>query len=268
MNNKNLKTSSNGAYSPLYYDIAFDFRDIPKQTDFLEKVYEKFNDSSLNSILELGCGPGYFVEEFAKRGKRSVGLDLSPEMVKYSQDRLEKAGVKGELITGDMMDFSLSTPVDMAFLMMDSISHILSPDDFIKHLKSVAKSLNDGGIYFVECAHPSDNFKGDCRVKNSWVMERDGVKVETTWGDPGDSEDHIQQLTMTTVTLKVNEKGREFEIKEVLPQRYYFTDEIKAYARLSGVFEIVDWYGSMDINQPFDNTKKSWRMNIVLKKKS
>ncbi len=255
-------------YTPLYYDIAFNFRDISKQSDFLEDVYEKYTGRKLDSIIELGCGPAYFVREFAKRGKRSIGLDISAQMTEYAKSLLNREGLEAEVITGDMLDFSLDSPVDMAILMMDSLSHILSPGDFIRHLRSVARNLSDGGIYLLECSHPSDNMAGDKKVKNSWKMEREGIAVETTWGYPGDVEDHIRQRVMTTTTLNIRDNGRELEIREVIPQRYYFYDEICAYVSLSGVLEMAGSYGEMNINQPFDNSKESWRMNIVLRKNS
>lgn len=263
----NNKTIDSGIYTPLYYDIAFDFRDIPKQADFLEEVFEKFAGRKLSSIIELGCGPAYFVREFGKRGKRSIGLDISPQMTEYAKMLLNRDGLKAEVITGDMLDFSLDSPVDMAVLMMDSISHILSPPDFIRHLKCVASNLSEGGIYLLECSHPSDNMAGDKRAQNSWKMERDGISVETYWGAPGDVEDHIRQTTMTTTTLKVRDYSGEKEIREVIPQRYYFYDEIWAYTELSGVSEIVEVFGDVNIGQPFDNSKKSWRMVPVLRKK-
>ena len=262
------ETHNSGVYTPLYYDIAFDFRDIPKQADFLEEVFEKFAGRKMNSIIELGCGPAYFVREFAKRGKRSIGLDISPQMTEYAEKLLRDESLEAEVITGDMLDFSLSSPVDMAILMMDSLSHILTPDDFIRHLQSTASNLSEGGIYLLECAHPADNMAGDKRVKSSWKMERDGVSVETCWGYPEDVEDHITQTVMTTTTLNVRDNGRVMEIREVIPQRYYFYDEICAYVKLSGVLEMAGSFGEMNINQPFDNSKKSWRMNLVLRKKN
>jgi len=249
-----------------YYEIAFDFRDIPKQADFLEQIFEKFSGGKMKSVIELGCGPGYFVEEFAQRGKRAIGLDIAPKMVEYTGKKLARKNLKAELLVGDMLDYSISAPVDMALLMMDSVSHILTPEDFIGHLKSVAGNLTDSGIYFIEFSHPGDDLKNDKRAKNSWKMERDGIIVETTWGLPGDFTDPITQVTDTTITMDISENGKTFGIRNNFPQRFYMAQEVLAYVKLSRAFEFMEWYGGFDINQPFDNSKKSWRMNVVLKK--
>ena len=39
------------------------------------------------NALEIGCGTGAFARELAKRAKRVVGLDLSPEMIRVARSR-------------------------------------------------------------------------------------------------------------------------------------------------------------------------------------
>jgi len=252
---------------PKYYDIAFDFRNIKKQSDFLENVFEKFSKRQLNSIIELGCGPGYFVSEFAKRKKRSLGLDISGEMVRYARQRLDDPGLKGEVFQGDMISFSIPSPVDMAILMLDSVAHILTMDDFLIHLKCVADSLCDGGIYFIEFTHPGDVLQQEGRASNKWVSSRGDIEVDNTWGLASDFEDSITQITQTTVVLKIRDSGKIIEYTDSFPQKSYLAQEVRALISLSEHFDFLDWFGGFDINQPFDNSKKSWRMNVVMRKK-
>ena len=37
-------------------------------------------------VIDIGCGPGRFVAEFAKTAKYVTGTDLSPNMLDYAQD--------------------------------------------------------------------------------------------------------------------------------------------------------------------------------------
>jgi len=253
---------------PLYYDIAFDFRHIPRQSDFLEEVFRDITGRELESILDLGCGPGYYVEEFAKRGKRSTGIDISPEMIEYARRKISGQHLTTELIVGDFLDFSLHDPVDMAILMLDSASYILTNDSFIKHLECVASNLNHGGLYFIEFPHPADVIKGEQRLKNHWVTQRNGIVVETNWGFPSDRVDTISQVTQTTVSMRITDRGETFEERETSPQKFYMAQEILAIVRLSGVFEFINWYGDFKISQPLDNSPESKMMNVVLRKRS
>ena len=63
---------------PQIYDIAFDFRDVPGEVDFLLEAYSRHLGRRAKSAIELACGPGYHVREMARRGIVSDGLDREP----------------------------------------------------------------------------------------------------------------------------------------------------------------------------------------------
>ena len=50
------------------------------------------------------------------------------------------------------------------------------------------------------------------------------------------------------------------------PLRLLLPQELRALVALSGAFVPVGWYGDLDLAQPFDDTERSWRMIVVLKK--
>lgn len=105
------------------------------------------------------------------------------------------------------------------------------------------------------------------KTSNEWTSERDGIIVETGWGIPSDEADPLTQITLTTVTMKINTGDEEFEIKNIMPQKSYLAQELFALIKLSGLFEFAGWYGDFDIKRPLDKSRESWRMNIVLRKK-
>ncbi|WP_425059988.1 Ubiquinone biosynthesis O-methyltransferase, mitochondrial [Sporomusa carbonis] len=41
-------------------------------------------------ILDIGCGPGKYALEFAKKVKTVVGIDISPRMIQYAQDNAQR----------------------------------------------------------------------------------------------------------------------------------------------------------------------------------
>ncbi|MDI3477268.1 MAG: hypothetical protein PWQ59_793 [Thermoanaerobacterium sp.] len=44
-------------------------------------------------VLDIGCGPGRYSMEFARRAKRVTGLDISPKMIQYAMENGKKAGL-------------------------------------------------------------------------------------------------------------------------------------------------------------------------------
>jgi ubiquinone/menaquinone biosynthesis C-methylase UbiE len=57
-------------------------------------LVEKLAVSSEDVVMDFGCGPGFFTVELAKKARRVVAVDLSPEMLKKAQNKAAKAGVK------------------------------------------------------------------------------------------------------------------------------------------------------------------------------
>ena len=58
------------------------------------ELIEKLTINPNDVIMDFGCGPGYYTIELAKKAKRVMAVDLSPEMLKKAQNKAEKAGVK------------------------------------------------------------------------------------------------------------------------------------------------------------------------------
>jgi SAM-dependent methyltransferase len=60
--------------------------DFDARKDKLLKFFEErgiFNDE--NKILDIGCGPGRYSSEFAKRAKKVTGIDISAKMIQYAK---------------------------------------------------------------------------------------------------------------------------------------------------------------------------------------
>jgi SAM-dependent methyltransferase len=45
-----------------------------------------------STVLDVGCGPGKFVLEFAKKARHVVGVDISPKMLEYAKENSVAAG--------------------------------------------------------------------------------------------------------------------------------------------------------------------------------
>ena len=60
-----------------YYDIAFDFKDIPKECSFLKELAIKHLNHPLTSFIEFGAGPALHREAQHSGRKGSIGLTKS-----------------------------------------------------------------------------------------------------------------------------------------------------------------------------------------------
>ncbi len=79
-------------------------------------------------ILDAGCGSGAMSIELAQRGADVLGIDLSPEIVRFGTENLPEitGGGTVELTSGDMLDPALGN--FHAVVAMDSVIHYQTAD--------------------------------------------------------------------------------------------------------------------------------------------
>ena len=224
---------------PLYYEIAFDFTDLKKQVDLFERFIRRYSQIQVKRFLDIGCGPGLQPREIVQRGYQAVGLDRSSRMLQYLKQKVEETGHTIDTVKADMMNFRLKQKVDFAFIMMGTISYVASNEDMLSHLNAVARCLKRGGLYLIE------NFRldwssGELFGEGSWMMERDGISVKTTYGVK--LKDAITQQLTETMILRVNDHGRKLVLKEVGPTKLIFPQELLTLIELNGCFEFLGWF--------------------------
>ncbi|BCX03573.1 MAG: hypothetical protein KatS3mg053_1511 [Candidatus Roseilinea sp.] len=258
------------------YDIAFSDRDFVEECNFLEwclRAHGHITASASPSFLELACGPARHAREFARRGWRAVALDLSPDMLDYACQGAKHDGVFLETVAANMADFTLDQPVALAANLMESLSHLVTNEQVVAHLRSVSRSLLPGGVFVIEMAHPSTIWRDS--LPNTWLSrstdapyfaDEPYTEVEVLFGAADDPYDWITQQWLVTARLTIREAGRPERIVEHRhPHRWYQAQELKALIDLSGAFSEAWWYGDMLIPPPpLDNDSE--RMVIVLRK--
>jgi SAM-dependent methyltransferase len=167
-----------------------------------------------------------------------VGLDKSREMLQYLHEKAKEVGLKIETIQADMTNFRLDKKADFAFIMMGSFA-FKSNDDMLKHLNSVAASLKSGGLYFIQ--NFGVNWKVDWTKPQTqtWQMERDGIKVKTTYETI--VKDTINQIIAEKITLEVNDRRRKGIFAHQKDVKLIFPQEFKLLIRINKKFEFLGW---------------------------
>lgn len=108
--------------NPFYYGVAFGFRNIAKEVDFLEECIKRFSKIRVKRVLDIGCGPSPYMLELVKRGYSFAGLDIGRAMLDYSLEKASMAGVEIEVIHADMRNFRVKESFDFAFCMLCSLN--------------------------------------------------------------------------------------------------------------------------------------------------
>jgi SAM-dependent methyltransferase len=254
---------------PELYEAACAYRDIRGEVNALLRWTGKYRNSDtgpLRSVLELAAGPAEHARELARRGLDATTLDLSPAMCARARELAAADGIPLTVVQADMRDFSIGRQFDLAITMLNSLCHLLTLDDLLQHLASMARHLAPGSLYIAELAHPADFFAAERRTSSEWSSEVGGGTVTVRWGGGTDEIDPITQITREHVNVTYHKRGGSVRtVTDVVPNRFWTATELAAAIRLAGGFAQVATYGDFDTDTSVE-APDAWRMILVLRR--
>jgi SAM-dependent methyltransferase len=256
---------------PEFYAAACAYRDVPADADALLRWWGKHSGASAalpRSVLELAAGPAEHARELAGRGVAATALDINPAMCAWARAQAARAGRQLTVVEADMRDFAIpdAAPFELAITMLNSLCHLMTLDDMVAHLASVARYVAGDGLYIIELAHPADFLSREPRTSSDWVTPIDGGSVTVRWGGSRDRIDPVTQVTMEHVTVTYRKAdGSVRTVTDLVPNRFWTATEVDAAIRLAGGFTIAARYGDFDGDISLD-APGAWRMVFVLRR--
>jgi SAM-dependent methyltransferase len=238
----------------VYYDVIFK-RDVGPEIDFLISLFRRHRGRVPSSVLDLGCGPGYHARGFARRGIAACGFDRSPEMLRFAREEAAKEGATVDWRIGDMREFRLAAPVDLAVCLFDSIDGLRTIDDFVAHLRAVAANLVPDGLYVIGQSHQRDTpiiGYGPFHYE----AERNGCRVTLDWATDVRT-DTLTQTAEVEIVMRVDDNGVESGFRHRTIESFATPLFLVAVARLSGALEAFEWYGDFRLDRPYDDSPAS-----------
>ncbi|HEV8586302.1 MAG TPA: class I SAM-dependent methyltransferase [Methylomirabilota bacterium] len=248
--------------APRYYEIAFDMNR-KGEVDFLVHAFKRYAKRPVRRVLDIACGTGPHLARLADRGYRMVGLDLSAKNIQFLGERLAAKGQSAELIVGDMTDFRLKQPVDAALCMQDSQGHLLTNEELVKHLKTVARAVKPGGLYIFD-RYMVSSWTDPARAW-SWSRRRGKVIVRASFSALL-AVNPVTQVFREDMVLEGIENGRRRVYRQSHLSRMLFPQEVKALVALAGGFEFVQWFFGFKAHQILEKSRHPLLMVVVLRR--
>jgi demethylphylloquinol methyltransferase len=107
-------------------------------------------------VLYVGVGPGEEALEAARRGIKVTCVDLSPSMVEIVRRRFELAGLPGEFVCADIMEFEPEEPFDV--VAANFFLNIFSRPMMLQMLTRLVSLVRPGGdLVVADFAPPRGN---------------------------------------------------------------------------------------------------------------
>lgn len=254
------------AYSyPEYCDIAYNW-DRKPECDFIEECIRRYSDLKVRSILDIACGTGIHLREFARRGYDVMGIDRSKEMVDFVARKAQSEGLKVSCIRSDMREFKLGRRFGCAICMLDSFRYLLTDEDILAHLKSVARALETGGLYILDLWMPEgEKMAGWEDV--SWVQQEKDIRIGARYRQHPVTFDEKAKTFEDELIFKVESPDFNSTIRSRVKTRALLYGEFKGLVADSGFFERAGRFYNFDFDLKEGYNIKQIRTNIILKKK-
>lgn len=87
-----------------------------QEVDFLVELMDLPNNSR---ILDVGCGPGRHSLELARRGYKTVGIDISSEFIKHANQIAKEQSLSAEFLAADVRELNFNQEFDVAFCLCE-----------------------------------------------------------------------------------------------------------------------------------------------------
>jgi len=133
-------------------------------------IHKHICNNTPAKLLDIGCGPGLYIEQFAALDYDCCGIDFSPASIEYAKINL---GDNARLVNGDIRSVNFGSGYDLAMMVFGEFN-VFSPDECRKILKKTCEALAPGGKLLLE-AHAFEAVERMGRTPNSWYKSGPGL---------------------------------------------------------------------------------------------
>ncbi len=130
-----------------FYDLYYQDKDYAAEAAFVLKLAKRFACRP-RTVLDMGCGTGRHLAEFARRGIAGDGFDRSPRMLSAAKERL--AGSRIGLATGDLRTFRNGKRYDLVVSMFAVMGYLIANEDLLDGLATARRHLRPGGVFIFD----------------------------------------------------------------------------------------------------------------------
>ncbi|NNE70957.1 MAG: class I SAM-dependent methyltransferase [Rhodothermales bacterium] len=157
------------------YDLVYQNRDEGEAALLIDLVESVTRPAAGSSLLDVGCGRGRHAVEFARRGYRVTGLDLSERSLEAAMQRADEAGVDVRWIRQDMR-IPVPEAFDRVVNFFTAFGYFEDPAEHQRALNAMAGCVDRGGWFvqdFLNAEYVRANLvAADVRTLGEWEIRQ------------------------------------------------------------------------------------------------
>ena len=240
----------------------FDSDSVRRQWDIASEAYAEFQERGFDhyrlhffgpamldacgdvsgaTVLDLGCGAGYFSRKMAKRGAcRVVGIDISRNQITHANRYEERERLGIEYVVSDAAD-AVEGIAEASFDLVTACVSLVDMPNPGRVIRGAYRVLRDGGRIIFTNTHPVTD-----TMSREWVRDSDGNKIGLKIGDYFDETPFVCNWTGDRFKYPYQTTGNNFTLQRwmrwVINAGFTIEDFIEPYAP----DEVVEHYPDLD----------------------
>lgn len=139
-------------------------------------LIRKFCHKPGMNILDLGCGPGIYLEDLARKGHHCTGIDFSETSIAYAKLHAKENGQDISYLCRDYLELDFENLFDLIMLIYTDLG-VLLPAERSALLKKIHRALKPGGVFVFDVVNEK-NGAGKFREENQWTYKNGGFWSE------------------------------------------------------------------------------------------
>jgi cyclopropane fatty-acyl-phospholipid synthase-like methyltransferase len=148
---------------------------IEKHVDWLEKSVLKPDCR----VLDLGCGPGLYTHQLARRGHTCVGLDFSPASIAHAKAQARAEGLSAQYQLADVRQAAFGEGFDFVMMIFGEFN-VFRENEAVNILNKAWSGLNKGGVLLIE-GHTFKEVKRQGLEPPHWESTPKGLFADTPY---------------------------------------------------------------------------------------
>ena len=222
------------------YDLLMDDFDYPAWAEYYLELLSRAGVRP-EGLCDCACGTGLMTLEFARRGLRVTGVDISREMLELAGEKARQSGVNAQFVCQDMTQLTLPRPVDALVCACDGVNYLTTDRRVLAFFRAAHRCIRHGGALAFDVSSPyklrsvlGDSFFGEERDEAAYLwqntLENDIVTMD--------------------ITFFLREEGELYRrVSETHRQRAHEPERLKALLEEAG-FVNVQIYGDQSFEPP------------------